>query len=305
MENLHQIKTLFQANAITRSRKEYTALEKNLIYMVLSQLKEGDNNKYYYISIKDIIEKTGVNSRYYEYKNAARSMLKKTINIPKEYSKTGNEIDINFFASCEYMEGQGVIEVELSDKMKPYLFDLKKNFTTFQLDLALSVKSRFTKDLYELLSQYKDTGFLNIKIKELKYILGLFDPKTGKEQFEKWSSFKTDVLNKAKAEFNDTTNNSDIKFSYKANKLGRKFDNINFYIDYKPYQMKIDYKDVDTIIFSKLVNKYKLSKSQSQKVIDNYSEKEINQRLYDISVLKVNNQIKTSIGAYTARIFNV
>ena len=295
-------KIIFQDNAITMARKEYTALEKNLIYMVLGQLNEDKTNKFYYISIQDIMDKTGKKNSYNDYKVAADKMVSRTIIIPKEYSKSGNRLAIAFFASCEYMEKEGMIEIELSDKIKPYLFDLKNNFTTFQLNLALTIKSRFAKDMYELLSQYKDTGVFSIEIEKLKNILGLIDLKTGAEQYTKWSGFEQYVLKQAKKEINK---NTDIQFSYKPIKRGRRFHSIIFYIKYTPYQMAIDYKDADTLLFSKLVNKYGLSKNQSQKVINNYNEKEINQKLYDINLMRVNNQIKTVIGAYTAKIFNV
>lgn len=80
------------------------------------------------------------------------------------------------------MHGQGIIEIGLDPKIR-HFFDLKQNFTTFQLHMALSLDSKYAKRIHEMLSQYKDIGSIKIELLELKRRLLLYDDKTGDEQY--------------------------------------------------------------------------------------------------------------------------
>jgi len=291
---------LAQDNALTSSRHEYTSLEKNIMYSVMGELRKSDietGKKFYHVSIRDLQDKTGVESRYVDYKNAIDRMIDKSFKIQKE---NGNYLHVNLFSSAEYLAGTGVIEVELSEKIKPYLLELKSNFTTFQLEMALTLRSKFSKRLYEMLSQYKDTGFMNLEINELKSRLGLIS-NDGTVQYEKWSAFERYVMKVAQKEINKVT---DITFNYKPKKQGRSFTDIDFFITHEPYQVIIDFKDQKTEIFSRLINKFGLNKLQAQKVIEKHDEKHINKTLYKIQTGVRDGAIK-NVGAYTAKTLGV
>ena len=101
---------------------------------------------------------------------------------------------------------------------KPYLFALKRNYTEFQLDMALRLKSKYSKRMYEMLSQHREQGVMQISVEELKYRLALKDPKTGKEQYEPWSMFQEHVLTVPQEELEAHT---DIRFTYTARKTGK------------------------------------------------------------------------------------
>jgi plasmid replication initiation protein len=122
-------------------------------------------------------------------------------------------------SSAEYIKGQGLIEIGIEPKLRPYLFELRQNFTTYQLELALILKSKFSKRMYEMLSQFKNTGIFRISVLDLKERLSLYNPKTKEEQYEKWSAFDKYVLKIAHKEINKHT---DIQFEYEAIKTGTK-----------------------------------------------------------------------------------
>lgn len=62
-------------------------------------------------------------------------------------------------------------------------------YTAFQLAMALRLTSKYAKRMYEMLSQHKEQGTIEISVEALKYRLALKDPKTGKEQYDPWSMF--------------------------------------------------------------------------------------------------------------------
>jgi plasmid replication initiation protein len=294
-----ELKTIFQNNAITEANYDFSTLEKNIMYMMMAQIRQGDEpEKYYFISVNELSQKTGVDNSYADYKDAIERMMSKIITIRKE---NGNILQTTLVSSAEYIKGQGIIELGIEPKLRPYLFELKQNFTTYQLELALILKSKFSKRMYEMLSQFKNTGILRISVLDLKERLALYNPKTKEEQYEKWSAFDKYVLKIAHKEINKHT---DIQFEYEAVKTGRKFTRLDFHITHTPYQVKFDFKDADTELFDKLVNKYGLRKDQAEKALSMHAPAWIKSQLYMIQVKRSNNQV-SNMGAFTAKVLGV
>jgi plasmid replication initiation protein len=131
-------KTFFQSNFITNGRYEMTSLEKNILYVVLSQLKKGDDsNQMYFVAAKDISEITGETISLYNFKKATEKLISRVI----EFETTDkNTVQVSFISSAQYLTGRGVIEIGLSPKILPFYLDLVNNFTTLQLSIALSLK---------------------------------------------------------------------------------------------------------------------------------------------------------------------
>lgn len=291
-------KLVSQSNILTESRIEYSALERNIFYMVLGQISEEPKD-YYYVSVSEMMDKTGVKNNYTEYRKATDKL--RSVGYEFKRPDNGNLLQVGLFASCEYLKGQGLIEIELSKKIVPYFFALKSRMTIYQLEVALSLNSKYSKRLYEILSQWKDQKEKTFEILELKRMLDLYNPKTGKEEYEdQFTMFKRKVLDVAKKDLNKI--NSDITFDYKSNKFGRKYTSITFKISSKPMQKTIDFKDDKMMLFDKLVNEFKLRKDQAQQILDTYTEQEIKSKLYHVKLMINDNKVK-NIGAYTMKSF--
>ena len=217
MEDIKPVKKqlIFQDNAITTARYSMSALEKNIMYMVMAQLGKNDPvDRYYKIVARDLMERTSKEIRYAEFKEATSRLREREITILRD---NGNVLQIGLISSAEYIQGAGVIEIGLDPKIRPYIFELKENFTSFELNMVLSLNSKFSKRLYEMLAQFRSTGVLRVSVLELKERLKLIDTKTGEEQYEKWSAFEKYVLKVAQKELEKHT---DIIFDYKLKKNG-------------------------------------------------------------------------------------
>lgn len=288
-------KIAFQDNAITTAKYEFSEAEKDIMYMLLGQIKKNDApGQMYYISAKEMQEKTGGKVRYEILRDATKSIMSKVFEIVKE---NGNLLQVHLFSSAEYIKGAGMIEVGISPKIHPYLFDLKSNFTTFQLDMALSMKGKYSKRLYEMLSQHKRKGKVvtwEITVDDLRTRLNLVNTYN-------YGMFESRVLNAPIKEINAFT---DLEVSYRKRKKGRSYHWIEFDIKYTPHQMKIDFQDEDSALMGKLVNEFKLRRDQALKVVEVFSSKEIHQKLYDIRTQSMNGKVE-NIGGYTAKIFGV
>lgn len=224
-------KLIVQDNALTSARYEMTALEKNILYAVMAQIETTDSqNKCYKISTYDISDAKGSRVRKDYFEEAISKLLTREIVIKKS---DGKKLQVTVIASAEHDKEGGGVEIEISNKMRPYLFALKSNFTSFGLEVATSLNSKYSKRMYEMLCQFRSTGLLRLTISELKERFQLVD-ENGNEQYARWSSFERCILKTAQIEINEK---ADFQFDYELRKRGRKIIAVDFEFR-KPIQVK-------------------------------------------------------------------
>jgi hypothetical protein len=90
---------------------------------------------------------------YHKLKKEAKQILEKPFFLPTE---NGGWIAFNWFSSIEYIPGKGIIEIEFSEKLKPFLLDLKEYFTTYELQYIFPMRSFYSQRLYEWLKEYEN-----------------------------------------------------------------------------------------------------------------------------------------------------
>ncbi|PRY00206.1 replication initiator protein [Pontibacter ummariensis] len=216
-----------QHNAITTARYEMTACEMDIVFYLLSLIKkEDERGVMYQVKVRDLMAITGREWHYNQFLEATSNLRSREYIIEDEK----RVLQVGLLASAEYIKGEGVIELEVSEKVRPYLIDLKNNFTSFRLHAAFSLTSKYAKRIYQIASQWKDIGeSKTFSIHDLKVMLMLKDPK-GKdpEQYTKLSMFKKFVLDTAVNQINAHT---DLKISYELIKKGRSYQSIRFYIN--------------------------------------------------------------------------
>ncbi len=295
-------KTLVEHNDLITAHYDMSASEQDILSLVLAQLKEEHPpNHFYRISINELEELSKKQINYQDIRKSTHKLLTRVCTIIKE---NGNVLEVTMISDAEYIKGEGYLEIGLSPKLRPFLFDLKSNFTRYQLRMFGALRSKYSKRIYKMLSQFKSTGIMHISVEELKTRLKLFDPKTGKEAFANdWTKFVAKVLEIAKREINEFT---DIRCSYEAQKTGRKFTHLEFKIARVPQeQLKAKYgEDQATAdLHNRLVGKFKLSKWQADDIIIHVPEREIAKTLYEISLQLSDKRIQ-NVGGYVAKVFN-
>lgn len=216
-----------QHNVITSARHELSAVQLDIYFMLLSRLKPGDNSKYE-ISVREIEELTGRQWNYQQLRDATSGLIGKVFEIEEE----DGLLQVALMSSAKYIKGQGRIQLTVAEELKPYLVDLKNNFTSFQLFCVLSMTSKYAKWLYVQFSRWKDLGYLSYELEQLKFRLNLKDPK-GKqpEQYKQWGQFKDNVLEPAIRQINES---SDLRVSYETEKRGKSIYKLNFHIKHVP-----------------------------------------------------------------------
>ena len=289
-----------QHNALTSGRYDFTACQLDIMFMVLASLKENELN--YKIHTKDIELITGRKWNISQLTSSTEQLLTRMFEVETE----DRYRQFVLFQYFDYIKGTSTIEVELARIALPYFFDLKNNFTHFQLKSVLNCSSSYAKRLYMLACQWKTVGKFPkpIPIVELKSILGLVDKK-GNEQYERISAFKANVLDIAKKQINEHT---DIHFDYELIKRGRSFELIQIYVNtskVNPEQLSIDFKKplAEQKDIRKIMH-YGLNENQATQIAEKIKIEDFMQLIDELNKkamkgeIKVENAVGYIVGVY-------
>lgn len=189
--------------------------------------------------------------------------------------------------------------------VRPFYVELNEKYTKIQLVAAISLNSAYAKRIYELLCMYKnmkDKTFRRNLI-DLKNMLWVIDPKTGKDSYSNWTRFQMRVLDVAAKEINGHT---DLTFAYKpiyGDRPGRgrkPVVEVEFEVF---YQAKLETAQTSTLQ-ERLIKQFRLRSDQAEQILANHSAETITRQLYDVQVKIADGKVK-NIGSYTAKVFGL
>ena len=208
---------------IKNSSYELSTEEQRIILTLSSMVQPEDESfKLYQIKIADFIEMLGISSqtKYTELPKITKELMRKVFEISDE--ETGKLIQVAWLSAVVYEKNSGVIELEFSPHLKPYMLNLKGFYTKYKLHNVLSMKSKYSPRLYELLklNEYQKKGF-SVHIDELRKLF------KAENVYKNYNDFKKKVIIKAQEELELY---SDIRFEFTEVKAVRKVSYINFYV---------------------------------------------------------------------------
>lgn len=206
-------KKIVKHNDLISVKMDLSLMQTRVFLATLAKINREDMDfKTYAIVVNDLLKECGVSSNNWNstLKSEMEALSKISIKIPKE-----NKNDFLFtslFSSIEYISGQGILELSFDPKLKPYLLQVKGNFTTYALKYAIQMKSPYSIRMYELLKQYSTFGRRKFTLDFLREIFSLED------KYPDFYDFKKRVLEKARK---DCEKYSDLTFTYTVIKEGR------------------------------------------------------------------------------------
>jgi plasmid replication initiation protein len=103
---------------------------------------------------------------------------------------------INVCSYAKYNEGEGFVDVEFTDRIMPYLMQVTEKFTLYSLRGISEFGSFYSLRLYELIQDYKDTGWFVITVKKLRGAFGIGD------KYKIYNNFKQKTFGHAVEEIN-------------------------------------------------------------------------------------------------------
>ena len=240
MENLIEERnySVVKSNDLIRNtRYDLTLVEQKIILRLIQQIKPNDKDLYsYYFNINEFCVLCGIeqnNGANYMYiKNALKKLRDKSfwVKINEE------EVLCSWLSKVKMNVKSGRIEIKLDNDLKPFLFELKKNFTEYSLFYILAMKSKYSIRMYELLKSYRYKSDLTIEIEYLKEMLLATN-------YDRFYDFKKKVVEMAIGEINEYT---DLKVTYDFLKTGKAVTSITFKIRYNDINEQLSmFKNVE------------------------------------------------------------
>lgn len=171
-----------QANPITEGRLKFSSIEKNVYYIIVGRVRreyvernmfDGSFSNLKVFVPKENLSKASDEDHTERARTALRNLRHKDIEI--ENKETGEWLNVGFINYAHYLPSKRGYEVEVSEQIMPYLVELSKNYTEYEITVAISLKSKWSKEFYELCSQYKtyQGGFFFKSVPQLRKMFDL------------------------------------------------------------------------------------------------------------------------------------
>jgi plasmid replication initiation protein len=183
-----------------------------------------------------ILLNTSVSVISHEIEKTCARIIKKAIHLRKILDDGNVEFEmINIVPYAKYKNG--VLDYDLNYAIIPYLLEINKNFTEFQLSYLLLMRSSYAIKLYKLLYQYKSIKSRVFTIDNLKEQFGIID------KYPQYKNLKQKIIDLSVLQINEFT---DLNVKYNEIKSGRKVDKLEFIFELKKTQSSTT-KQVDVI----------------------------------------------------------
>lgn len=165
-----------------------------------------------------------------------------------------------FIQSAKYIEKEGSVKFVFANAIIPFLVELEKNFTKYEIKQVANLSSRYSMRLYECLMQFKHSGVFQVSLEDLRFRLGLLPG-----EYALMSNFKNRVLDFSVKEINQHT---DVEVKYEQQKQGRAIIGFIFKFKYKKNVMlEKELLGHHQVIESKLMDLFNDFSKQERNVI--------------------------------------
>ena len=211
-------KTVVKANdLIQKSRFNMTLQQQKMVLFLISQIDQMDEDfKLYEFSIQEFCKVCGIDSTSGKNYQDVKQAIKDIADISVWVNVNQDEETLIRWIEKPYINNKsGIVRVRLDQDMKPFLLQLKNNFTKYELIYTLYFKSKYSIRLYELAKSihYRE-------LEEYRRVFSLDELRTilGGENYTQYRDFKRRVLDIAVAEINEY---SDKIVEYIPKKMGK------------------------------------------------------------------------------------
>jgi plasmid replication initiation protein len=281
---------IVQHNHLIEAKYKLTLQEKRLMCWLSSQAKPTDEDfKEHELPIKDFSYMLDVKGDhlYKTLDTISKKLMQKIITIR---SLTGRDYEwAALLGGAKYSEGKGTIKLSFHPYLKPYMLQLKENFTKITLGDIMGLKSVHSIRIYELLKQYESIGKREVSLEDLRGYCGITI-----DQYKKFGGFRRKVLETARKE---VTKKTDLHIDFEEVKKTRKVVAIKFLIRRNEFFFKSDFEkhqhEKASIISKELrskniliekVKEYGFSRLTAKKFLQQESEEVIREAIKAVNV---------------------
>lgn len=187
---------------LTKGRSKLTATEMRAFLATLTTIEQHDTEfKEVVLTKQEFLGDTNISLDYRNVRAICRTLLKFTHEV--------NEFDTEkqlvwkgytVYQRFSYDEKTGEIRFKFNDDMRPFLLNLTKNFTKYDIRCILNMTSQYSIKIYQILKNLRNlTRQKEWNLIEFQEWLKVPNSKL------RWYDFKKDILETAKNEINKYT----------------------------------------------------------------------------------------------------
>ena len=224
---------IIESNNLAQTKQnDLTAQQMKIALFFISKIRmEDDGTKDYTATIGEICDICGLDKTNGFYYIGIKNDLIKMTQREWVRIKPGIIATISWFSDVEINEGSGKVTVHFHEKLWPDLFNLRRNFTKFELGEVLPFKSKYAIRLYQILI----SKIMRMEEKQLDLL------QTVEIQFD---------ADELKAMLNATTykNSNDFK-RYAIDAAVKQINKYSEEIRIEPVVTELDGRKLKTIIF--------------------------------------------------------
>jgi plasmid replication initiation protein len=213
-------KFVTKSNKLIEANYKLGVVEQKVILCLASNIQPTDSDfKTYTLSIKEFTHLLGLKGtpKYTELRKITKELMQKVFEIRIDKKV----IQVSWLSYVAYNESEGTIDIRFDPFLRPYLLELKREFTSYKLENVVKLKSSYAIRIYELLKQYEKIKERTFLLSDLRKLLGVDN------LYPAYGNFKQRVLIPAQKELQKKT---DISFKLEEIKNGRRVVKIKFII---------------------------------------------------------------------------
>ena len=219
------------ANDIIKGKQSMNLQEARLLRLVITQIAQSDKDlQTYSCRIKDLARFLNIDSSnlYRDIQDFCLGML--DLKVQTGTGDPHSPWEAWHWISMAKYDGNGTLTLRLSNEIKPYVLELDRWFTRYQLGSILSMKSFYSIRLYEILKCEDnktncEQDYHEFTIQQLREMFGC------EKKYKQICELKKRVIEPASHEISEK---ADILVEAEYIKTGRTITGVRFYIHDKP-----------------------------------------------------------------------
>ncbi|WP_218110668.1 replication initiation protein [Ostreibacterium oceani] len=221
---------IYKSNDIIEASYHLTLNEQRLLLACISQVKsDGAIGDRYVISVEQardlFYDNKGKDKAFRDLKAASKKLWDRGIHMKSESGQ--RELFTRWVSTVEFDNEEQTATLYFHDQIKPYIAQLKSNFTKYRLSHITQLTSVYAIRIYELIVSWysQNQPYKEYKIDDFKELLQIGD------KYSQFGEFKSRVITPALKQINAHT---DFEFEISYRKVGRSFKYIQLRFNRKP-----------------------------------------------------------------------
>ena len=203
--------TVVQHNTLVEATHQLNKNEILAFKKIISMIDTKYRDRELQIPKRDVINflfpklknKENIQTDYYE---KAKKYCEKLMETNLKFREEGKYGKFTLYSVCSKLEwpyNDNYVNIEFSDRIMPFIFELKKCFTQYPIGMLQKIKSKNAIRIYEYcrmnLHSQKEKYTWNIPLEDFKRILDL------ENKYPRFNTLRQEVLDKRIPEINEKT----------------------------------------------------------------------------------------------------